>query len=246
MQNSQLKVVFCLPGNSFSGKFLECWTNLYSYCLSINIQPILSRCESSNVYYVRNMCLGADVLRGKDQKPFNGQIDYDYIMWIDSDVLFTPQNFLRLLNHQIDIVSGIYLMDDGKHFATCKEWDEEYFNKHGYFQFLTINDVALTSYPLPKGEEEQGKMKPENERDSFIGKEELIEVSYTGMGFMLIKKGVFELLEYPWFKPIEKKIGNMIDFASEDVSFCIRAKEKRFEILIDPTVIVGHEKKVIL
>ena len=218
--NNQLKVVFCIPGNNFSGRFLECWTKLYSYCLSINIQPILSRCESSNVYYVRNMCLGADVLRGEDQKPFNSQIDYDYIMWIDSDVLYTPQYFIKLLTHQKDIVSGIYLMDDGKHFATCKEWDEEYFKKHGHFQFLTLNDIK--------------------------GKEELIEVSYTGMGFMLIKKGVFESLEYPWFKPIEKKIGNMMDFASEDVSFCIRVKEKRFRIFIDPTVGAGHEKKVIL
>jgi hypothetical protein len=37
------------------------------------------------------------------------------------------------------------------------------------------------------------------------GKEDLIEVAYTGIGFMLIKKGVFERLEYPWFKPIENK-----------------------------------------
>ena len=217
--NNQLKNVFCLPGNSFSGKFLECWTNLYSYCLSVNIQPILSRYESSNVYYVRNMCLGADILRGKDQKPFNGKVDYDYIMWIDSDVLFTPQNFLKLINHQVDIVSGIYLMSDGKYYSTCEEWDEEYFSKHGHFEFMAQKDIQ--------------------------GKEELIEVSYTGMGFMLIKKGVFESMEYPWFRPIEKKIGDMVDFTTEDVSFCLKAKEKGFKIFIDPTVIVGHEKKLI-
>ena len=78
------------------------------------------------------MCLGASVSRGKGQKPFNGQIDYDYIMWIDSDIVFIPQHFQKLLSHKKeDIVSGIYMKDDGKHFAICKEWDEEYFSKHG-------------------------------------------------------------------------------------------------------------------
>ncbi len=27
-------VVFCLPGNSFSGRFLECWTTLIAWCLA--------------------------------------------------------------------------------------------------------------------------------------------------------------------------------------------------------------------
>lgn len=77
------------------------------------------------------------------------------------------------------------------------------------------------------------------------GKQELIEVAYTGMGFMLVKKGVFEILGYPWFKPIEKRIGDMVDFTMEDVAFCLRAREKGFEVLIDPTVKVGHEKEVV-
>lgn len=219
MNNKLLKVVFCLPGNSFSGKFLECWTDLFAYCINNNIKPIMSRKESCNIYYVRNMCLGADVSRGKDQKPFNGQVDYDYIMWIDSDIVFTPKQFQKLVDHNKDIISGVYMMDDGKHFATCKDWDEEYFKEHGQFKFLTLNDIEE--------------------------KEVLLEVSYSGMGFMLIKKGIFESMEYPWFKPIEKKIGNMVDFTMEDVAFCLKAKEKGFKIYIDSTVRVGHEKKVV-
>ena len=220
MQNSRLKVVFCLPGNSFSGKFLECWTDLIAFCFNNNMQPIMSRRESCNIYYVRNMCLGADVSRGKNQKPFNSQIDYDYIMWIDSDIIFTPQHFQKLLTHQKDIVSGIYLMSDGKQFATCKEWDEEYFRRNGHFKFMTINDIQADTG--------------------------LIEVSYTGMGFMLVKKGVFESIEYPWFSPIEKKIGDMVDFTMEDVSFCLKAKEKGFKIFIYPNLRVGHKKSIVL
>jgi len=214
-----VKVIFCLPGNSFSGKFIKCWTQLLSYCLSSGITFGFSQRQSCNIYYVRNLCLGGDVRRGKDQKPFNGEMDYDYIMWLDSDIVFTPRQFQKLLNHNKDIVSGLYLMEDGRQFATVKDWNEEYFKQNGNFEFLTPQHIRNVS--------------------------ELIEVSYTGMGFMLVKKGVFESLEYPWFKPIEKTIGNMTDFTMEDVSFCLRALEKGFKIYVDPTVKVGHEKKVV-
>lgn len=166
------------------------------------------------------MCLGADILQGKNQKPFNNKIDYDFLMWIDSDIMFTPKHFKKLLSHKKDIVSGIYLMSDGEHFATCKKWDEEYFKKHGHFKFMTQKEIR--------------------------GKNVLMEVSYTGMGFMLIKKGVFESMEYPWFSPIVKKIGNIVDFTMEDVAFCLKAKENGFKIFVDQTVIVGHEKRAIL
>ncbi|MBN2189293.1 MAG: hypothetical protein JW699_07550 [Chitinispirillaceae bacterium] len=229
MQSKPLTVVFCLPGSSFSGKFLERWTDLVAYCLSHGIRPVLSRRESCNIYYVRNMCLGADVSRGKDQKPFDGKLDYDFIMWIDSDILFTPQQFMKLLGHNTDIVSGVYLMEDGKSLATVQDWDEEFFKEKKHFRFMTISDLTPGPSPAERGE-----------------KESLIEVAYTGMGFMLVKKGVFEKLEYPWFRPIEKKIGDMVDFTMEDAAFCLQAREKKCKITIDPEVRVGHEKKIVL
>jgi hypothetical protein len=45
-----VRVVFCIPGSSFSGKFLECWTNLVAWCLKNNIQPILS-CRQPNLIF---------------------------------------------------------------------------------------------------------------------------------------------------------------------------------------------------
>ena len=236
-KRQSLTIVFCLPGASFSGAFLECWTELLAWCLANNIRPILSRKHSCNIYYVRNMCLGADVSRGPHQKPFNGTIDYDYIMWIDSDIMFKPQQFARLLGHGKDIVSGIYLMEGGEAFATVKEWNEEYFARHGHFRFLRKADLQSPQNPqslpraMPRGE---------------FSNPQVLEVAYTGMGFMLVKKGVFESMEYPWFRPVEKRIGEMVDFTMEDVAFCLRAKEKGFTVLIDPVVRVGHEKKITL
>ncbi len=232
-----MRLVFCLPGNSFSGRFLDCWTATVAYCLQNGIQMILSRKESCNIYYVRNMCLGADVLRGKEQKPFDGKLDYDYLMWVDCDIIWQPEQITRLLLHKRDIVSGVYLMSDGQHFAAVKDWDEEYFAKNGCFQFLSPED--LTPNPSPCGE---GRPECNEGR----GEVRLVEVAYTGMGFMLVKRGVFESMEYPWFRPIEKRIGNAVDFTMEDVAFCLRAQEKGYAIHVDPRVKVGHEKKMTL
>ena len=141
-------------------------------------------------------------------------------MWIDSDVLFSPAQFKKLLDHDKDVISGLYLMDGGKAYAAVKNWDEEYFKKNHKFKFLTPEDIR----------ERKG----------------LFEVSYAGMGFMLVKKGVFESVEYPWFCPLQKKIGDMVDFTSEDVGFCLKAQDKGYGIFVDPEVIAGHEKLIVL
>jgi len=82
------------------------------------------------------MCLGGNVLLGPNQKPYNKQLDYDYMLWIDSDIIFTVEQFDKLLSHQADIVSGLYFMDDGQQFATVENWDENFF----------VEMVILSSY----------------------------------------------------------------------------------------------------
>jgi hypothetical protein len=121
---------------------------------------------------------------------------------------------------QKDIASGLYMMSDNIHYATVKDWDEEFFAKNGHFEFLTPSKLKQHKQPF--------------------------KVDYTGFGFMLIKKGVFEKLKYPWFRPLWKNIGDAIDFTMEDVAFCHLVKEQGINVWIHPEVIVKHEKKVLL
>jgi GT2 family glycosyltransferase len=183
----------------------------------------MSFAQDTIVYYVRNKCLGGEVRRGKSQKPFNGDIAYDYIMWIDSDIVFKTEDFYNLLtsihNKKKNIVAGLYMMQGGNNFAAVQYWDEEYFKIHGTFKFMDLSDI-------------------QNKRD-------LIEVDYSGFGWIIIRRGVFESLEYPWFRPIFHEIGNCFDFSSEDTAFCRLVKEKGFKIYVDPTVRVGHKKSII-
>jgi len=167
------------------------------------------------------MCLGADVLRGKNQKPFNEKLKYDYLFWIDNDIVFDPEQVKILINHNQDIISGLYLMENETQFATVKNWDNDKFKKEGHFDFLTNNDLKV----MPR----------------------IFSVSYTGFGFIAIKYGVFENMKYPFFEPIYYDLGdNIVDFSMEDVSFCQKAIKNGYKIQIDKNIIVGHEKKKII
>ena len=75
-------------------------------------------------------------------------------------------------------------------------------------------------------------------RDSIKDKKDLMEVNVNGMGWMLVKREVFAAVDEP-FKQDNKGTG-------EDALFQIRAREKGFKSYIDPTLIVGHEKMMIL
>lgn len=226
-----LRIIFCLPGRTFTASFLKSWSELLYSLPFNNITPIISQNYSAVVYWARNLCLAGNVLKGVNQKPFGGNMDYDYMMWIDSDMVFKPEDFFKLLSHvnQYDIISGMYPIDEFNYSAVLK-WDEEDFLKNGYFKFIGKNEVdnlknEFATYPI-------------------------VPVSYNGFGFMLIKKGVFESIEYPWFEPIFKtlltKDGLIRDFTGEDVSFCLKVQDKGYKIWVDTTIRLGHEKMKIM
>jgi hypothetical protein len=218
-------VIFCLPGNSFSNNFLLSWTELIIKCKEYGIRVYYTNKYTSNVYYVRNMCLGGNVLKGKNQKPYQGQLKYDYIMWIDSDIYFKPEQFFYMLSEaeqkNIKVLSGAYIMHNNHQYPIVKNMDFDYFKEHGTFEFLT--------------------------RDKIDDLPDFSEVDYTGFGFILIKYNIFEQLKYPWFSSINIKIDEEIqDFCSEDVSFCLKMKKKNIPIILASKVRVKHEKMVCL
>lgn len=223
-------VVFCLPGRSFSGRFLTCWTNLMSECMKANINIMVSNQYSSMVHFARSKCLGADVSKGIDQKPFQGKIAYDFLFWFDSDIVFSPDQVFALLDSPHDITCGMYMMEDMQNFAVVKKWDIEFFKKNNTFRFLTPKEVDI---------------------HKSISKNKYMEVSYAGMGFMCMKHDIIEKIQYPWFfRPLEKIVIedgiDMVEMCSEDVAFCKNLQDAGFKIMLDTTIRVGHEKMIAL
>ena len=94
-----MKLVFALPGREFSGRFLVAWTETFTTLMREGHQVIMVNEYSSFVSFSRMKTLGLDVLRGRDQKPFDGKLDFDLWITIDSDIVFNPQQVLQLIEN---------------------------------------------------------------------------------------------------------------------------------------------------
>lgn len=69
------------------------------------------------------------------------------------------------------------------------------------------------------------------------------KIDWCGAGFMLMKSTVFEKMEYPWYRhPIVRFRDNQ-EIASEDVGFCMNAKEHGLDIWCDFDIELEHKKR---
>ena len=222
------RIIVCVPGQQFSGWFLDCWTSLFGKLLIHGFQTVLSREYTCTLPVVRHRCLGVSGKGGKRQSPFNGE--YDYILWIDSDQTFTFDHFMVLyanmqMNPDIKVCSGYYAYNDMTGYALgyFEEEDKEY--KHLEF------DIRLV------------------ERDYMIrarSEKNLVTCDWSGLGFMLIRKGVFESIDYPYFAHPEFMLEKNLDVLGEDLYFGKKLKEAGIPIYVDPRVYLGHIKQRII
>ena len=214
-------VVFCLPGRGVSYTFLKNFVTLCFDLVQAKASIQISQDYSSMVNFARCKCLGANVLRGPDQLPWDGKLKYDYQLWIDSDIVFNVEKFYQLVLMDEKIASGWYCTEDGKTTSVAHWLDEDDFKGNGG----VMNHETL---------------------DSIAKRQKPFTVDYAGFGWLLIKHGVFEdsQMTYPWFAPKMQifESGAVHDMGGEDVSFCLDAKEAGFRIMCDPRIRVGHEK----
>ena len=216
--------VFCLPGSpSSSMQSLNLMAAMQSISQAGNQIGIRSA-KSCNIYCARNGCIGnAELGFRKDQKPFEGLYDdYKKMIWVDSDNIVNADQIKKLLSHDVDIVAGWY-----RQYSSGAIDDTN--------KAACGREKALLMGEIPKLKR--------NERG-------LIEVEYAGFGLMVIKKGVFEALGFPWFRSwVEEREENGVQLAeliTDDGGFCMNAKKLGYHIYIDPDVRVGHEKMAVL
>lgn len=217
-------VAFCLPGYQYSGRFLSNWTNLTESLRQNGIDYVLKQKSASMVHYARMGCLEGDPLFGQRQIPFQGKLPYDYLMWIDSDIDFAPENFYQLLRMDRPISTGLYKMQN---FQT---------NHSEYAAKLLGDPNHITNRLI----EEKGIQNS------------VVPLEFSGMGWMLIKRGVIESMQYPWFRSdcvtqiIPDTNMYMTGLTSEDHYFCQEANKLGYGVWAHTGCVVGHEKTIVL
>ena len=222
------RIVFCLPGIQFSDKFLSCWSRLVSACQSKAMTVMLRQGYfSGGAWASRAKCLGvvpniqASYI---GEKPFGG-VEYDFIMWIDSDQIFEPADFFRLLESPHSVTCGWYIDPYQNVMALQKENEDVTRSKLGdCSSWLKPSDIM---------------------KHAITSESPYIQLHTSGMGWFLMKKGIFERLQAPWFFFDEnlKKLDRFHSFLSgEDSHLCDKVRSLQIDIMLDSRVHVGHEK----
>ena len=128
------------------------------------------------------------------------------------------------------VIAAPYIMEDVKHYAVVRNWDVDYFAKNGTFEFITPESI-------------------EKYRAATLCR--YMPVAYSGMGMMLIAKGVLEdpkVTYPPFWRPLEQiPTGNadvpvLVDMSSEDVALCKNIADAGYKVWLDTSLRVGHHK----
>lgn len=205
-------IIFCTPGHSLMGGYVKSLLQTIDVLRQKGITWGFSNEYSSHVADAREITLnGSNHNIISETRPFQGQITYDKLMWIDSDINWTPEDVLKLYESDKDIISGAYMLGSGEVVAYEKLFGRAY-------TYDEIKDAK-----------------------------ELMKVSSVGFGFVCIKPGIFEKMSRPWFQSVmgtATQDGKEYTFPilGEDLSFCKRATDMGYEIWLDPTVQLIHNK----
>lgn len=189
------------------------------------LQSLLDTLNTLRVPTVFRTSVGGPMVaraRNSIAKEFHADTRSSHLLFVDSDMVFQPKDVETLLEADLPLVGGLYyglIPGTTQVYPTC----------------LRRVDDGDSGPLLP--------VPPED-----IPEEGLFEVDATGAGFMLIRKDVLDALgpvdverDWPFGHTV---IGGRA--RGEDVTFCLRARERGIRTYVSADARIGHVKHVII
>jgi hypothetical protein len=151
--------------------------------------------------------------------PGKGLYTYDKIFCIDSDIVWTPEHFIKLYTSGYDVISGVYFESQGQDTVVNQTKDSYRFMTREELSLYQVTGDTIPIYGVGLG---------------FIcvrqGVFESLKRPWYGLG------------------KVSQQIGDEIyDIPlGEDLYWCERVAENGHTVHLDPTVVVGHVKSNIV
>ena len=206
----KIDIVFCLPGRTYSNVWLDCWNRTLQRLHREGLSWAACNSHAPIVAVARNQVLGGS------SPIWGGQLDYERMVWLDSDMVWEPEDLLALIAHRVDIVSGCYLMSNNRQY-TLQSLEGAWIDRDTMSQLF------------------ESGVSPD-----------LLAVSAAGLGFCSVRRGVVERMSFPWFQTPTIEVGGMSTIQGEDAYFFSRARSLGYTAWADPCIQVGHEKSMML
>jgi FkbM family methyltransferase len=179
--------------------------------------------------------------------------DCTHLLFIDSDIAFTPRDVQRIISHDEDVVGGIYpLKTQDKVVQWCGNGAE-----------IFSESNSPSPRPSPQGEgESQGQSTARGPMP--VRPDGLQEVGCIGTGFMCISRRAFEKIvrmdgakirynqdwppyreEFAFWRQTIREVNGKCRFLTEDWNFCYRYRELGGRIFADTQVILRHAGRAV-
>jgi 2-polyprenyl-3-methyl-5-hydroxy-6-metoxy-1,4-benzoquinol methylase len=169
--------------------------------------------------------LGSFGMEGVDFKPFQGNLYDSDPLCRDYDYLFFFEN-----DHVVEPedIEALIERDVDVVSGLYVHWDGESMIHHDMPDSTGSYCHATKELPPP---------------------EKLYPVRHTGMGTLLVKRGIIEQIEHPWFQPMIVRYATpqtTIGWTGQDAGLCDKLLQAGIQPYVDPEVRVGHIKKRIV
>jgi hypothetical protein len=167
--------------------------------------------------------------------------ELDYLLFSDTDIVFTPDDVKLLLEADAPIAGALYFTAaaDTEPWPVALEWGPD--ESEGTSKSLV--PITLPEPPEDLFDGDHSDFADPNEKFRDWEREALAprRVDALGAGLLLIRRDAALAVAERHARPFEYADGR-----SEDANFCLRAAELGFESLLVPQARVGHIKAVVL
>lgn len=107
-------VLIATPGSMMEAAYVRSLVNTITALQKESISYRFLNQYTSRVAAAREAtAMDSTYLDAFNKSPLHGVVTYNKIFWIDSDISWTPEDFMRLYVSTQPIVSGLYLSDHG-------------------------------------------------------------------------------------------------------------------------------------
>lgn len=217
MKTPHFNVVIATPGSAMEVEYVKSLVETVKWLTEQGLTYHLISRYSSFVSSAREKtATDSDEHDWEATEIADGRFTYDNLVWVDSDVSWTPENLAQLIEQKLDIVSAVVPANLGGALTAMR------LDANGHPKQLTWADLALDAEPVEVDGVGFGMVC--FKYGVFEG---------TKRPWFQIRKANIPTAHYP------------IDYG-EDYSACINFKESGYKIWMHPLVRVGHIKKMVM
>jgi hypothetical protein len=213
--SNHVNVVICTPGFNLMGVYVKSLLATIDQLNKRGISWAYSNEYSSHVADARETTAsGTKVNSYTENTPFAGVLTYDKMFWIDSDIVWTPEDFIKLYESDKDVVSGAYCAPSGEVMA----YPEMLRSGYAHQQVLEMTDP----------------IEIEGIGFGFVCVKKGVFESLSRPWFQSTSKEALD----------EEGNTINLPIMGEDLSWCERVRKNGFKIWFDPKVQLTHHKTV--